>query len=205
MLPNFMFIGAMKSDTTNLSHQLSLHLEIFFREPKEPCLFSSDNPWQSTLSLYKAHFDAVTTEKAIGEGSINYSKLMGFPRSAERIYDVLVGGVQIIYVVRNTFDQIRFKWLHMRVAGMTTKDFRQSMLEDAKFIGSANYRLQIEQYRRLIPDEQIKVLFFEGYVRDPFEVLRDFFAFLGVNETFDHLQVEKTRTSTRTGGETRWC
>lgn len=92
MLPNFLVIGAMKSGTTNLCHQMSLHPEIFFSEPKEPCFFSNDDRWQKGLSWYEVHFDAVITEKAIGEGSVNYSKLMEFPRSAERIHDALGGG-----------------------------------------------------------------------------------------------------------------
>lgn len=88
----------------------------------------------------------------------------------------------------------------MRVAGMTTRDFRQSVFEDAHFIDSANYRLQLEQYRRFIPDEQIKVLFFEHYSRNPSAVLRDCFDFLGVDKTFDHLQVNENKNQ----HENRW-
>ncbi len=152
------------------------------------------------LPWYESLFDAVTNEKAVGEGSVNYTKLMEFPNSAERIRDVLGGRLKIIYIVRNPFDQIRSKWMHMRVAGMTAKDFRQSVLEDAHFIDSANYQLQLEQYRRFIPDRQIKVLFFEDYMQNPAEVLRDCFAFLGVDEDFEHLQVDANKNQ----HENRW-
>ena len=76
MLPNFIVIGAMKSGTTNLCHQLSLHPEIFISDPKEPCFFSNDDRWQRGLPWYESLFDAVTNEKAVGEGSVNYTKLM---------------------------------------------------------------------------------------------------------------------------------
>lgn len=200
MLPNFIVIGAMKSGTTSLCHQLSLHPEIFFSEPKEPSFFSNDDIWARGLPWYKAHFDSVSTERAVGEGSVNYSKLMEFPRSSERIRDVLGSGLKIIYIVRNPFEQIRSKWMHMRVAGMTDKDFRRAVLEDAHFIDSANYLLQLEQYRHFIPDEQIKVLFFEDYMLSPSEVLRDCFVFLDVDEDFYHLEVEENKSQ----HENRW-
>ncbi|MDO3720320.1 sulfotransferase [Marinobacter sp. chi1] len=200
MLPNFIVIGAMKSGTTNLCHQLSLHPEIFISNPKEPCFFSNDDRWQKGLSWYESHFDAVAKEKAIGEGSVNYSKLMEFPSSAERIRQVFDKELRIIYIVRNPLDQIRSKWMHMYVAGMTDKDFRQSVLEDAHFVDSADYQLQLEQYRSFIPDEQIKVLFFEDYMRDPSAVLRDCFAFLGVDESFDHIQLDENKNT----HENRW-
>ena len=200
MLPNFIVIGAMKSGTTNLCHQLSLHPEIFISDPKEPCFFSNDDRWQKGLPWYESLFDAVTNEKAVGEGFVNYTKGMEFPSSAERIRDVLGTRLKIIYIVRNPLEQIRSKWMHMRVAGMTAKDFHQSLLEDAHFIDSANYQLQLEQYRRFIPDRQIKVLFFEDYMQNPAEVLRDCFAFLDVDEDFEHLQVDANKNQ----HENRW-
>lgn len=200
VLPNFIVIGAMKSGTTNLCHQLSLHPEVYFSDPKEPCFFSNDDRWQKGLPWYEAHFEAVSTEIAIGEGSVNYSKLLEFPLTAERVHEVLGGRVKIIYIVRNPLDQIRSKWMHMRVAGMTGKAFRQSVFDDPHFIDSANYQLQLEQYRNFIPDAKIKVLFFEDYMRDPSGVLRDCFAFLGVDEKFDHLQVDENQNQY----ENRW-
>jgi len=42
-------------------------------------------------------------------------------------------------------------------------------------------------------------------MQNPAEVLRDCFAFLGVDEDFEHLQVDANKTSMRTGGVIPRC
>ena len=90
MLPNFLLVGAPKAGTTSLYHYLYGHPQVFMSTPKEVNFFSGgeidsqdlyyDYFKVSNLSDYEKLFDAVTNEKAIGEGSVSYLYYEDTPR-----------------------------------------------------------------------------------------------------------------------------
>ena len=95
-LPNFLLIGAPKCGTTSVYHYLRQHPHVFMSPVKEPHFFSwRELPSQvrerqstivKTLEDYRALFDGVSHEAAIGEASTSYYHRTG---AAQRIRDLL--------------------------------------------------------------------------------------------------------------------
>lgn len=184
MLPNFLVIGAMKSASTSLCSYLEKHPEIFISDPKEPCFFSADSIYEKGIGWYESLFSEAKNCKAIGEGSVNYSKKMEFPNSSTRIKTNLGSDIKIIYIVRNPLTQIVSKWMHCIVADNEDKPFKRAVLENPHYIDTADYGLQLNEYRKFIDDKQILVLFFEDFIKEPQIELSKCYAFLGVDENF---------------------
>ena len=191
MLPNFLVIGAMKSGSTSLCHNLSKHPDIFVSDPKEPCFFSNDDIYEKGIEWYESLFAEGKNCKAIGEGSVNYTKKMEFPHSVPRIKKHLGSDIKLIYIVRNPLKQIVSKWMHCIVADYEDKPFQKALLENPNYIDSANYGLQLDEYRAFIDEKNILVLFFEDFVKQPQVELRKCYAFLGVDQNFVAPEADK--------------
>src|SRR5215218_4707583 len=116
-MPNFLIIGAGKSGTTSLYHYLGQHPEVFMSPMKEPKFFCFEGERPNfrgpgddeeinrkcvtTIDAYRALFDGVACEKAVGEASSMY---LYYPKAPERI-DHHVAGVRLIAVLRNPVDR----------------------------------------------------------------------------------------------------
>ncbi len=187
-LPNFLVIGAARCGTSSFCAGLDAHPDVFFSDPKEPFFFCHDDNYEKGLEWYASFFDRAGDAAAVGEGSTTYSKLVQFPHAAERVARDLPDA-KLIYLVRHPLEQIashyvvlRSHRIRVRETGATVSEsFAESVRHVPVLIDTALYWKQISAYREHFPDERILILFFEDYKRDPADVLRRAFGFLGVD------------------------
>ena len=183
MKPTFLIIGAMKCGTTSLCAYLRQHPEIFIPSHKDIYFFSNDDVYSKGWDWYIQHFEEGKGCKAIGEGTDNYSKVWEFPHSSKRIKKHLPSA-KIIYIVRNPIRQIESAWAHMKLMNGESLSFGQAIFHRKFYIDNCRYLKQINIYRKIYNDKNIRVLFLEDLVNDEEKTLRSLFEFVGVDSFF---------------------
>jgi len=207
-LPNFLIVGAAKAGTTALYHYLQQHPQIFLTPLKETNYFAlagkhldfrgpGDADYVNQLSVttseaYRAQFDGVRNEVAIGEVSPLY---LYHPEAASRIHSV-IPEVKIIAVLRNPIERAFSAFLHLLRDGReTTRDFAEALDLEAEriaanwehiwhYLNMGRYHEQVKRYYDLFPPEQIKIDIYRDLRTRPLEVLRDNLEFVGVDTDF---------------------
>lgn len=206
-MPNFLIIGAAKSGTTSMWHQLEQHPQIFMHPKKQLNFFALDgvdldfhgpSPRDltiystTTIEAYRAQFSEVTNERAVGEASNLY---LYSPNAAERIRHY-VPNVKLIAILRHPAERAYSRFLHLvREGREPLTDFARALDEeetrirnnwwpDFHYLHAGLYYTQLERYFDLFPRSQIKIYLHEDLKSDPFGVLQDTFRFLGVDDTF---------------------
>lgn len=184
--PTFLVIGASKCGTSTLRHLLNQHPDVFVSMGNEPYFFSNDEYYDRGWDWYLSQFEAVNGESAIGEGCGRYAMCQKYPLTVERAARHLPGA-KIVYIVRHPMQRIVSDFLQKREQGdPIPPNFLKAVRAYRKeLVDCSNYLEQIEAYRKHYSDENILVLFAEDLHADPAAVLRQTFAFLGVDPGFD--------------------
>ncbi len=203
-LPNFLIFASGKSGTTSLYHYLRQHPQVYMPDLKETLYFSYD-PERSdcqgefgkrytirTMEAYRALFDGVTDETAIGEASIQY---YCYPGTERQIHETLPK-VKLVGILRHPIDRAYSAYMmHVR-DGRETRSFEEAVeleLSGAgpqmpsgmgSYIAHGFFGQHLARYYALFPKEQIRLYRFEDFKAEPMRVLRDLFAFLGVAPDF---------------------
>lgn len=198
--PDFFVVGASKCGTTALCEYLTEHPKVCFASTKEPHFFSDDFPrqkldrdfdtyWRRNFSFFDAGKHVV-----IGDGSGTYYI------SSVAIPNILARNprAKFIYMVRDPVEMVHSWHYHVQF-GTGEKDTLEDAWEKRQpRIGDPELRtedgdLRFRQYRALaslgrrldfmkgvIPSEQLRVIVFDDFVRDPKMVYEDVLAFIGV-------------------------
>jgi len=207
-IPTFFLLGAPKCGTTSLAFYLGQHPDVCFSEPKEPTFFEAE--YEKGLAHYRArYFAGWRGERAAGEGRVWHLYLpFVAPRIRESFPDARLlailrdpverahshwwhrhsrGQETLSFEDAVARDRARIergetfegedgerRWR----AGLYRESFtsRLRVLLDPGF-----YAEQLERYLRLFPQEQLKVLLYEDLAADPTGLLRDVYAFVGVD------------------------
>ena len=195
-LPNFVIIGAAKAGTTSLYYYLKQHPQVFMSPIKEARYFAYNGkdtrdilgkPLKlhfpvRTLTAYMALFKDSKNELAVGEASPIY---MESPVAAARIREVLPD-VRIVAILRNSIERIVSDYLMRARMGLEPWDVREAFRnEEATFLQEGFYYPQLRRYYDLFPQEQIRVYLFDDLQRDALSLVRNIYAHLGVNSTFE--------------------
>jgi hypothetical protein len=185
-LPNFFIVGAPKAGTTSLYDYFRAHPEIYMSPVKGPrffCYTRQADPWSyryRTLDEYRALFDGVTSEPAVGEATALYFE---YPRTAARIAE-LVPDARIIAVLREPV-QRAFSIYHMNLRDRGTHaglGFLPALERDGKL--RKLYFDGLNPFFERFPRENIKVILFEELAADPLATVQALYAFLGVRTDF---------------------
>ncbi len=207
-MPNFFIIGAAKSGTSALWHHLREHPQIYMSPRKQTRFFAFDvedpnfhgpaprdlqRPYAiNDLGDYLALFDGIGDETAVGEASWTY---LYRQEAAGRISEY-VPDARLIAILRNPADRAFSHYRQNLQAGREPlADFGRALEgEDARirddwwpefhYVQMGLYRAQLQRYFDTFDRNQIRVYLHEDLSSDPFGLLRDAFAFLGVDETF---------------------
>jgi len=189
--PDFLVISPPKTGSTWLAANLRLHLQVFVPDIKEVKYFSSFHRWLD-LGWYLDHFGPAEG-RAKGEASPSYAIL---PVKRIRLVRRLFPEVKLIFLMR---EPVGRAWSHARhnhrygeanFAGRTDgapvpdAQWRANFIHDWPF-SSGDYLGQLRRWSSVFPREQMYVGFYESIARDPAALLRDIFAFLGVNPDVD--------------------
>lgn len=208
-MPTFLIIGAAKAGTTSMYEYLRQHPDIFMSAVKEPLHFASHamnrrwtgpgDDWLRARYLdlarvedYEALFEGGTHALARGEASPIYLHTEG---CAERIRAALPDA-RLMVLLRDPVDRA-FSHFRMHLQGNreTAGSFAEAVrLEEERirqgwspafhYVRRGFYYRQLEPYLRLFPREHLRIYLYEDIVKDTAVVVRDAYAFLGVDPDF---------------------
>ncbi len=189
-----MIIGAARSATTSISQILGSHPDICFSKPKEPQFFSDPN-WRSRLDWYHNLFEG--DAKYYAEGSTNYTKSPHFNPEIHREIFEYNPDVKLIYVIRHPIDRIQSHYAFAVERGYTTNDISTELQSNSIYLDSSKYYSQVKPYLDLFGKDQLELVFFEDFIRNPVTVMSRLFEFLDLRpvEIPNHLiHSNKSRT-----------
>lgn len=214
-LPNFFIFGATKSGTSSLYFYLKQHPDIFMSGVKEPHFFGFEpdqEVWEvrngenqkngyvvTDFSEYQKLFEAGAVAKARGEASVMYIYLEG---TAERIY-AQIPDAKLVAVLRNPVERAYSAYLHrIREGDEPYESFMDALEAEPKRIAEGwaplyhyqnmgFYGEQLKRFYAQFPKEQLKVFLYEDLETEPERVIRDIYAFIGIDPAF------KPNTKTR--------
>lgn len=169
-------------------------------DPQKPEPFNFKGPtinrflkrYVKNLGDYKALFQGVSNEKAIGEATADY---LYWPDAPKRIKEY-IPDVKLIGILRDPVERAYSAYWHMRRDGFEwLQDFSQAIEESDKrtldnwvFIWRYKemglYSRQIQNYLQFFDSSQIKIYLYEDFSYNPNIILKDIFQFLNVDDTF---------------------
>jgi len=178
MLPNFLGIGVQRSATTWLYECLREHPEIFLPEQKELHFFNRN--FDKGLDWYKAFFQGVKGEKAIGEITPDY--LHNY-EALKRIA-MIIPKAKLIISLRNPVDRAysAYKLLSTRVYKDISFDEAFWQKDYIRKVGF--YYNHLRRLYELFPEDQILVILYDDILSSPKKILTNMFVFLDVNPNF---------------------
>jgi hypothetical protein len=189
----FVFIiGAMKSGTTSLFEILSQHPQICPSKTKEPDYFtkkSDESSHENYLSLWNWQ-DSVHSIAL--ESSVAYAKAPSITGVPERIHQSNLGQYRFIYMLRNPLTRIESQLRHGLFAGWG-KSLDAGIPEDA--INFSSYAMQLDQYLKYFPIDNIMLVTLEEFKHNPDFVLSRICRFLEINKDHEFQNVNTTRNS----------
>lgn len=201
MLPNLIVIGAGKAGTTSLHYYLDQHPDIYMSKVKEPFFFQRDN-WRQRLDWYETLFPKASPVR--GEASTSYSAFPVRPHVPERIRET-VPDAKLIYMVRDPVDRLVAQYSQHRASGKETRPLEEAVTSALRggddpvnpYLCMSRYATQVERYLEHFPLERLMVIDLVDLQRDPRAVLRDAFAFLGVDPGFDSPRFDQVLNTKR--------
>jgi Sulfotransferase domain len=190
--PGFLVISPPKTGTSWVAFKLGRHPEVFVPKIKEVRYFNSLWRW-SDLGWYLDHFrDGVGRLR--GEASPSYAIL---PVEQIRRIHQLWPDLKLIFLMR---EPLARAWSHAkhshrygevcfestpRVIADVPDAIWQANLTHEWSVAMSDYLGQLRRWMSVFPREQMYVDFFESIAAAPEALLRDLFAFLGVEPTIN--------------------
>lgn len=208
-LPDFIIVGAMKSATSSLYHNVCEHPQIVPAIAKEVRFFGS-RYHQKSMRWYRAHFPILLNglkqeRRLTGEASPSY---IFNPQVAGRIREHLPE-VRIIAILRNPVERAYSHYNHfVKIGTEDASSFEEALAKEeqeeptlrteyAKMLGDDNYHSkhyfrysyllargryveQLEVYAKHFPKEQMLILKTEDFYEDASAVLNRVYSFLGL-------------------------
>jgi hypothetical protein len=198
-LPNFLIIGAQKSGTTWLAHNLRQHPDVFMTD-FEIHYFDKDYNFKKGVEWYKEHFKAAKGEKAIGEKTPDYLWANGrgveghLPDVHRNVHGTLPEA-KLIVVLRNPVERAIAAVHHIicsgRISPLHSIDElllgrKRYLVEGHGVIDYGMYYRQIKAYHEYFdPGRILTLIFEEDVVQEPVSGLLKVCSFLGIDPSFD--------------------
>jgi len=199
-LPDFLIVGAMKSGTTTLHHDLQSNQHIFMPEDKEPEALLDDAVLSDEgRSCYAALFRRARSDQVCGEASTAYAKRPTHEGVSARARALLGPLLRVIYVVRDPVSRAISHHRHLAGIQRLPVRFDDAVATDSTLVDYGRYAMQIEPWIEMFGPEQVRVICFEKFVQARVETVRSVCDFLGV-ETHDHV-VDSQRIYNRSDGK----
>jgi len=191
ILPNFFIVGAPRAGTTSLYDYLDRTKDVFMSLEKEPHYFSSIEPssihprFIRDKKKYLALFKKANNAKAIGEASTSY---LWDPESVKLIHNT-VPHAKIIIMLRDPIERSYSNYYWRIGSGWKFSSFSDAIQKslEAKddffkgvIIQGSWYYEQVKRYLDIFGINQIKVIIFEEFIKDPRKIVKEVLEFLEV-------------------------
>lgn len=190
--PDFIVIGAQKSGTTFLDRLLREHPGIFMpHKLKESHFFDlyydRGSEWYSSLFQFQNSGDLIC-----GENTPNYLTDIKAPF---RIHD-LIPDVRLIAVLRNPVERIISNYRKAVSRFGIRVSIRSFLEENQEITAMSRYHEQFLRYFEYFHHDQIHILLFENLIASPETEMRAVFRFVGVDENFCPINIDKPSNPT---------
>lgn len=180
-LVQFVIIGAQKCGTTSMAEQLSMHPSVRLCAQKEPHFFSKNYKTKAFAEYHGLFPNPVESGCIYGEASTSYSFMDEYPETAERLYRYNPH-LRLIYMLRDPVARAESHFNHrLRNGALNHADPFRALEENEQFIQRSQYARQLKHYLRFFNRQQISIIVFEDYVRNPRPVVEKTLKFIGVD------------------------
>jgi hypothetical protein len=203
-LPDFLVIGAGKSGTTSIDKYLDQHPGIFVPKKKEPNFFGYEHVKEddlrtsaddlahyrnsvTTLEKYLTIFDEARPGQKKGETSNTYLYHEGAPHRIKHY----IPHVKLIAILRQPAERLFSRYMHLvRENRPPSKNFSDCLDKGSVWwqrndlIREGFYAKHLSTYFELFPKENILVYLYEDFRDNPHKVMKEIYALIGVDDTF---------------------
>lgn len=181
LVPDVFLVGAHRAGTTTLCELLDRHPSIQVSRPKEPGVLRRDKSLEAIERAYQRCFPEWSPGIVRLEGSTVYSQSAVYPGVASRIAR-LNPAARVIYSLREPLRRIESAWVQYRSERRVDipADFNRAVREVPELVDASLYWKQLGEYRAVLPDERILLIFFDDLVADPNRVVATCLEFLGL-------------------------
>jgi len=184
-LPDFLIIGAQKSGTSALYHNLNRHPSIYLPTSDgkiEIQFFNNEKNWQRGVNWYKSHF--TQSDCLQGEKTPEY---LFFNKCHKRMHRI-VPNAKLIILLRNPVDRAYSHWNHFNQDyeqskhwGWKIVDFETAVTSHRDMIKRGEYIDQIGQLLTFYDKSQIHISIAERMKKDPVKEIGNVFSFLDIS------------------------
>ena len=186
--PNFFICGAGRSGTTSLYHYLAEHPDICMSLEKETRFFSDPQYYDKGLSWLQQFYSHYSGERAIGEGDPGIMPKFGSP---ERVSQVSPDA-RLLFIVRDPVEYLHAVYhfgVQTGIYDCPSRAFSEFIREEEnkwtrQCLRTATYISHFERFDRYFPKGKFKIVFFDDFVGETVNAVKDVYRFLGVDESF---------------------
>jgi hypothetical protein len=187
-LPTFLIIGAQKSATRWLRHNLGSHPEIF-AAPTEVGFFHLPRRYRELgVDWYRSKFDGWAGEPVVGESTPGYMMLWNHPDEVAARIAATLHEVRLLAVLRNPVDRANSALVHHMTRerippGTHLLDYVRETPADDEWMGVVGGGLYAQSLQPFIErfGSQLLVLLHDDVVADPVDVFERAAAHVGAS------------------------
>jgi len=193
--PNFFIVGAPKAGTTSLYEYLNQVSEIYMSPVKEPRFFAPVitkyfHAKQMNEKEYLKLFENIKNEIAIGEASVAYLR---DPEAPKLIHNK-IPNAKIIIILRDPIERAYSHYLadlrrgSVRISFLDAIDTKIELDDEQKLnrhiiLEPGFYAEQVKRYLDTFGPNQVKIIIFEEFIKDPKKTFEEVLEFLGIEKT----------------------
>lgn len=178
-LPTFVGVGAQRAGTTWLYQCLNEHPEVFLTAEKELDFFGVDDG--RSLDWYRAQFEPGASYDARGEITPTY---MVSPKALDELA-ACVPEAKLFLVLREPLSRAYSAYQLFRERRYGDRPFEAVCTPQSDLVQYGRYAAQLAEIDQRFPPDRVKVFLYDDLEADPGGLLRDLFAFLGVDPAFE--------------------
>ena len=193
-LVDFVVIGAMKAMTTSLLATLAEHPGVAVSTEKETQYFVAEVGYGRGPDWYRSLYAHAAPGQLRGEASPQYTFFPVYAGVAERIA-AQAPAARIVYLVRDPVDRLLSQYRHAVDLSGEQRPLREAVLNDARYQNPSRYWLQLTQYLRCFPEDQVLVVDSDRLVTQPEAALREVVAFVGADADVAPRELARLNTS----------
>jgi len=192
--PNFFIVGAPKAGTSSLYAYLNEIPGIYMSPVKEPNYFSrstfaDDHPIKPIRDKkkYLELFKGVKDEKIIGEASTSY---LADPEAPKLIHEVSPDA-KILISLRDPVERTFSNYLMLKRVGTLKSSFlkeleislkdEENKIQNKLILERGLYLNNVKRYFDLFGKRNVKIIFFENFIRNEKKIIEDILKFLNID------------------------
>ncbi|MEX0642669.1 MAG: sulfotransferase domain-containing protein [Pirellulales bacterium] len=187
-LPDFLVIGAMKSGTTTLYHDLMANPAVFLADKELNALVQHDSPED-----YARHYRTARAHQLCGDVSTCYSMLPLYPQAVSNAQRWLPNSLKIVYVVREPIGRLISHHRHMsdwHGTGRMARDIDACVRNEPNLLAFSRYAFQLRPWLEAYSRDAVTVVRFEDYVANRWREVARLSKFLNVPPCTDRIQAD---------------